>query len=133
MEIKPGMYVRTKLGIKKVYDINEKATKWKYRYKLKEQDGDGTVTLGSFSDDEVLGEPSYNIKDLILLGDIVQWAWLGHGYYGVNEIIGRPGERGIGVYPEEYDGLLPLKDILILKVLTCEQFNHHSFNVEEDV
>ena len=133
MEIKPGMYVRTKLGIKKIYDINEKATKWKYRYKLKIQDGDDTITLGSFSDDEVLREPSYNIKDLIQLGDIVEWMWLGHGYYGVNEITGRSDAPGIGVYPEEYDGLLPLKDIFILNVLTYEQFKHNRFNVEEGV
>lgn len=69
MEIKEGMYVRTKYGIKKIYKINHNAFKWKYLYELKHQDGDGCIDLGELCDSEIIGEPSYNILDLIQVGD----------------------------------------------------------------
>lgn len=132
MEIKPGMYVRTKLGIKKIYDINEKATKWKYQYKLKEQDGDDTITLGSFSDDEVLGEPSYNIKDLLEPGDLIEW-YIDELYFTDSglSIVYSKGRTKRYIYDDDCE--LCVDDIVIDKILTREQFNHHSFNVEEDV
>lgn len=132
MEIKPGMYVRTKRGIKKIYDINERATRWKYRYKLKEQDGDGAIDLGSFSDDDVIGEPSYNIKDLLEPGDLIEWYV--DGLYFTDGGLSRVYSKGrTKRYISDDDCELCVDDIVIDKILTREQFNHHSFNVEEDV
>ena len=71
MEIKPGMYVRTKYGIRQIYDINPNATKWKYLCKRKYQDGDGCIDLFELCDDDIFGEPSYDFIDLIEVGDYV--------------------------------------------------------------
>ena len=71
MEIKPGMYVRTKYGIRQIYDINPNATRWKYLCKRKEQDGDGCIDLFELCDDDIFGEPSYYFTDLIEEDDYV--------------------------------------------------------------
>lgn len=132
MKLEVGMYVRTTTGIHKLYSINDNATKWKYEYKCKEQDGDGTITVCKFCDDDIIGEPSYNIKDLIQYGDIVTWAWTGHGYYGRNEVLRRPGCDKLGVYAEEYDDLLPLDMITIYRVVTRELYEAIAFDIKEN-
>lgn len=132
MKLEVGMYVRTTTGIHKLYNINDNATKWKYEYKCKEQDGDGTITVCKFCDDDIIGEPSYNIKDLIQCGDIVTWVWKGHGYHGTNEVIERPGFDALGVYAEEFDNLVTLDRITIYKVVTRELYDTVAFDVEED-
>lgn len=71
MKIQKGIYIRTNFGIKKIYDIDNNKTKWKYLYKLKKQDDDGSVNLGSLCDNDIIGEPSFNIIDLIEIGDYV--------------------------------------------------------------
>ena len=66
-----GMYVRTdKTGIKKIYKIDNNKTKYKYLYKLKNQDDDGYIDLGILSDNNIL-KASHNIIDLIEVGDYV--------------------------------------------------------------
>lgn len=70
-ELKEGMYVRTAFGIKRICEINHKAEKWKYLYKLKKQDGDGCIDLGQLCDDDIINEPSFNVIDLIEVGDYV--------------------------------------------------------------
>lgn len=59
-----------------------------------------------------------NIKDLIQLGDIVEWKFKDSSFIDVNEVIQRP-ETGnaLGVYAEEHDCLIPLEDIKILRIL----------------
>lgn len=69
--MKVGDYVRTKKGIKQIYAINENATKWKYLFKLKEQDGDGCIDLGYLCNDDIIGEPKERPIDLIQVGDYV--------------------------------------------------------------
>ena len=71
MEIKPGMYVRTRYGIRKIYSINPNATRWKYLCKRKEQDGDGCIDLFELCDDDIFGEPSYDFTDLIEKDDYI--------------------------------------------------------------
>ena len=71
MKLDVGMYVRTNFGIKKIYEIDNNKTKWKYLYKLKKQDDDGSVNLGALCDDDIVGEPSFRITDLIKIGDYV--------------------------------------------------------------
>ena len=71
MEIKPGMYVRTRYGIRQIYDINPNATRWKYLSKCKEQDGDGCIDLFELCDDDILGNPSYDFTDLIEKDDYI--------------------------------------------------------------
>ncbi len=70
MEIKVGMYVRTKNGITKIYEIDEHKTKWKYLYKLKKQDGDSCVDLGVLSEKDIV-KVSHNIADLIEVRDYI--------------------------------------------------------------
>lgn len=71
MEIKVNDYVRTKKGIKKIYKIDSNKTKWKYLFKLKEQDGDGCIDLGYLCAEDIIGEPKEKIIDLIEVGDYV--------------------------------------------------------------
>ena len=68
--MKVGDYVRTKYGIKQIYEIDNNKTVWKYKFKLKKQDGDGCIDLGCFSDSDVI-KSSSNIIDLIEVGDYV--------------------------------------------------------------
>ena len=64
-----GMYVRTKDGIKYVYEMYDDEEKRKYVYKIKQQDG--TYDLGVLCDDDIIGKPSYYPIDLIEVGDYV--------------------------------------------------------------
>ena len=70
-KLEVGMYVRTdKTGIKKIYKIDNNKTKYKYLYKLKNQDDDGCIDLGILSDNNII-KASHNIIDLIEVGDYV--------------------------------------------------------------
>lgn len=73
---------------------------------------------------------SDNIKNLIQLGDIVEWEFKDSSFIAINEVIQRP-ETGdtLGVYVEESDYLAPLEDIEILRILTKEQFEEYSYKV----
>ncbi len=120
MKIKAGMYVRTKIGIKKIYDIDENKTKWKYLYKLKKQDGDGSIDLGSLCEEDIIGEPSYRPIDLIEVGDYVN----GYKVTTVNKqksIVYSEDEKGYfinGFYEDE-----------IKTIVTKEQFEKMSYRV----
>ena len=70
MKLEENMYVRTKYGIKQIYEIDEHKTKWKYLYKLKKQDGDECIDLGVLSSEDII-KASFNIIDLIEVGDYV--------------------------------------------------------------
>ncbi len=71
MKIEKGMYVRTENGIKQIYKIDENKSKYKYLYKLQKQDGDGCIDLGALSKEDIIGEPSFDLIDLIEVGDIL--------------------------------------------------------------
>lgn len=70
--LKKGLYVRTTFGIKQIFEINHKAEKWKYLYKLKKQNGDGCIDLGQLCDDDIIDAPSFNVIDLIKEGDLIE-------------------------------------------------------------
>lgn len=71
MKLEVGMYVRTnKVGIKKIYKIDNNKTKYKYLYKLKNQDGDGCIDLGVLCEDDII-KFSYSIIDILEKGDYV--------------------------------------------------------------
>lgn len=68
--MKVGDYVRTRYGIKQIYEIDNNKTVWKYKFKLKKQDGDGCIDLGCFSDSDVI-KSSPRIIELIQVEDYV--------------------------------------------------------------
>lgn len=69
MKLEVGMYIRTdKVGIKKIYKIDNNKTKYKYLYKLKNQDGDGCIDLGVLCENNII-KASYNIIDILEVGD----------------------------------------------------------------
>lgn len=71
MKLEVGIYVRTdKVGIKKIYEIDNNKTKYKYLYKLKNQDDDGCIDLGALCENNII-KASYDIIDLIEVGDYV--------------------------------------------------------------
>ena len=118
MEIKEGMYVRTTDGIiEKVIKIGE------IRYMHEEcYQTDRKETLYR----EDIKKASFNIIDLIEVGDIVKWKTKYNG--GINEVIDRFGE--VGVYAIEEDCCNLLEDIEILEVVTHEQFDSMKYEVK---
>ena len=75
---------------------------------------------------------SSNIKELIQEGDIIKWKTKDNSYYGINEVIKRleTGEK-LGIYPEEYDFLLPIEDIEIEAILTKEKFENNCYEINQ--
>lgn len=71
-KIEVGMYVRTNTGIHKIFEIDEKKTVWKYKCDKKSTgEWDGSYEYTSLKEEQFIGEPSYNITDLIEVGDYV--------------------------------------------------------------
>ena len=125
-EIKVGEYVRTKEGsIDKVIEIANNYVLLKNKIKIFEY-GESRIFIKK-SD---IVKHSSNIIELIEKGDIIDWySETLIGYYGVNEVINRFG--AIGVYPEEFDNLLDLKDLTIKSIVTKEQYNANCYKVEK--
>ena len=123
--MKIGDYVRTKNGILQIYKINENATKWKYVYKTKEQDGDGCINVAYLSDYNII-RTSPNILDLIEVGDYVN-------SFRVLEIV--PTKKGIfGFKTYFYNGTYYLKFYSkseIKSILTHEQYEMGAYKVNE--
>lgn len=121
MKLEVGMYVRTsKVGIKKIYKIDNNKTKYKYLYKLKNQDGDGCIDLSVLCEDDIV-KFSYNIVDLISVGDYVNGL-------KVIDIV----ENDIYIsdfYAASYIGIVKVKDIK--SVVTKEQFEYMEYRIGE--
>ena len=111
--MKVGKYARTNKGDIFIYAnaVDENNNKLNFIMKFV----NGIPYKYYFIEDEKIVKHSENIKELIELGDIVNWKD-NNGYYGINEVITRP-ETGdiLGVYAEEADCLFPLKDIAFTK------------------
>ena len=125
-KLEVGMYVRTdKTGIKKIYKIDNNKTKYKYLYKLKNQDDDGCIDLGILSDNNIK-KASFNITDLIKPKDI---------------ILGRDGKlyQCWKIYKDyvftysknKYGDTITLVDYQIDRILTKEQFESMSYRIGE--
>lgn len=126
-KLEVGMYVRTdKAGIKKIYKIDNNKTKYKYLYKLKNQDDDGCIDLGILSDNNIK-KASFNITDLIKPKDI---------------ILGRDGKlyQCWKIYKDyvftysknKYGDTITLVDYQIDRILTKEQFESMSYRIGDD-
>lgn len=126
-KLEVGMYVRTdKTGIKKIYKIDNNKTKYKYLYKLKNQDDDGCIDLGILSDNNII-KASFNITDLIKPKDI---------------ILGRDGKlyQCWKIYKDyvftysknKYGATITLVDYQIDRILTKEQFESMSYRIGDD-
>lgn len=132
MELEVGMYVRTKCGIEQIYRIDNNKTKWKYVYKLKEQDGDGCINIGILSSEDIL-KASHNIIDLIEVGDYVN----GYKISGVYDDDGVVNEYnlkhkkclGKNIYDEDYQEYLIYEEE-IETIVTKEQMEAMAYKVE---
>lgn len=125
-EIKVGEYVRTKYGyIAKITEIDNYI--W-FNQKINKESGIAVYELSKVEFENLVVKHSPNIIDLIEVGDIIEWySEIYIGYYGINEIINRFGS--IGVYAEEFDALIDLKNLTIKSVVTKEQFNQEKYEV----
>lgn len=121
MKLEVGMYIRTdKVGIKKIYKIDNNKTKYKYLYKLKNQDGDGCIDLGVLCENNII-KASYNIIDILEVGDYV------NGYYVedvlktfVNVAVGSNYFQSPTIYEKD-----------IKSIVTQEQFENMAYKVGE--
>ena len=121
MKLEVGMYVRTnKVGIKKIYKIDNNKTKYKYLYKLKNQDGDGCIDLGVLCEDDIV-KFSYFIIDILEVGDYV------NGYYVedilktfINVATGSNYFQNPTIYEQD-----------IKSIVTHEQMEQMAYKVEE--
>ena len=124
--MKVGDYVRTKYGIKQIYEIDNNKTVWKYKFKLKKQDGDGCVDLSCFSDNDVI-KSSPNIIDLIEVGDYVNGYFIEDNkgnYLETSDIDGEYSYLGHIEYIKIYE-----KDIK--SIVTREMFESMEYKIEE--
>lgn len=128
MKIEVGMYVRTKCGIEQIYRIDNNKTKWKYVYKLKEQDGDGCINIGILSSEDIL-KASHKIEDLLKKGDYVNGYMItdfSNEYYD-EELDDYVEGFSIVLGNEEQMYSIPPKDIK--SIVTKEQFEAIQFKV----
>ena len=134
MELKEGMYVRTKNGyIRKIdrvwNDTHFNVDRTYYNCDIDED------TLGCILDEDIIGEPSYNIIDLIEVGDYVNGEKV-----DIFEIPPDYEEEELGfpLYDEDSDyfhrviiAYTPLKQVEIKSIVTKEQFESMSYKVGE--
>lgn len=116
--MKVGDYVRTKKGIKQIYKIDNNKTKWKYLFKLKEQDGDGCIDLGFLCDDDIIGEPSDKPIDLIEVGD----------YVNGNKVLEKE-DYLLWLFDNDKHDTLYFNDGDIKSIVTKEQFESMEYKV----
>ena len=124
MKLEVGMYVRTKDGIKQIYKIDNNKTKWKYLYKLRHQDEDGTIDLGMLCDDNIIGEPSFDIIDLIEINDIVQLKESTDNY-SKSYFIGIDEMATLRTMEERIEN----NNLILESILTKEQFENNCFRI----
>lgn len=131
MDIKPGMYVRTTYGIKQIYDINPLATKWKYLYKNKKQDSAGITILYSLCENDIIGEPSYNVKDLLEPLDLVEWGRkIPYVDGGLSQVYSK-GRKKRHIYITNYYGdEIDVNGVTIYKILTKEQYDTNCITID---
>lgn len=125
MELKEGMYVRTKnLGgsIEKIIEIipKEKTPDLKTRYITDVSREHGL----KITDDYIIGEPSYNLIDLIEVGDYVN----GKRVYNISIV---DGLKYLDVEVEDYLSDTPFINAdQITSIVTKEQFESVKYKVE---
>ena len=132
MKLEVGMFVRTKWGdirkIERIWnDANFNVDKTYYNYNIEED------TLGCVLNEDIIKEPSFNIVDLIEVGDYV------NGYYVskiwkkdeiTHYVDGTPikrKQREIVIQAPNYGGI----EKNIKSIVTKEQFEQMSYKVGE--
>lgn len=129
MKLEENMYVRTKYGIQQIYEIDEHKTKWKYLYKLKKQDGDGCVDLGTLSNEDII-KASFDVIDLMEVKDIIEIDVTDEDNYshilGIN-FIRIENERDLSNIKD----MILNESAKLMQILTHEQFEKSSYKVEE--
>ena len=125
-------YVRTKYGIKQIYEIDNNKTVWKYKFKLKKQDGDGCIDLGCFSDSDVI-KSSERIIDLIQIGDYVNGMKITNKYIdeetGNIELEFNNGSSYL--YPKSWNYEARSEEYKIKSIVTKEQFSQMEYRIGE--
>ncbi len=129
MKLEVGQFVRTdKVGIKKIYKIDNNKTKYKYLYKLKNQDDDGCIDLGVLCEDDII-KFSYNIIDILEVGDYVNRYPVTAILSSNNKVyeiqVKRPNNR-TGVWIERIR-----KNEDIKSIVTKEQFEQKVYRIGE--
>lgn len=126
MKLAEGIYVRTKMGIKQIYRIDNNKTKYKYLYKLKKQDGDGCIDCGVLCIEDIL-KASHNIIDLIEENDLVTLT----SKYCERDIYRVEGKFGEYISLDTLgDGTLIINNSKDIKsIVTKEQFESMSYKV----
>lgn len=120
MKLEVGMYVRTKHGIRKIIEIDEDNN----YYIDKTYVNDFRQEINCISDSCIIGEPSFNIVDLINSKDII----LGRNgrLYQCLKIY----KDYVFTYSKNKQGqTITLVDYQIDKVLTKEQFEQMAYKV----
>lgn len=129
MKLEVGMYVRTnKVGIKKIYKIDNNKTKYKYLYKLKNQDGDGCIDLGVLCEDDII-KFSYSIIDILEKGDYVNGSKVVNINYDLNydeDVV-----ESITIFDYSIEGNDILYNEDIKSIVTKKQFENMEYRIGE--
>lgn len=129
MKLEVGMYIRTdKVGIKKIYKIDNNKTKYKYLYKLKNQDDDGCIDLGVLCEDDII-KFSYNIINILEVGDYVNGSKLVNINYDLNydeDIV-----ESITIFDYSIEGNDILYNEDIKSIVTKKQFEDMEYRIGE--
>lgn len=114
MELKEGMYCRTKqFGIQKI--------KW--------FDNEEPILENGFTALQSSGyKSSYNIIDLIEVGDLVKYEISGDIY--ISEVQTHPEFEKVKLHIEFVDTIINIEDLKILSIVTKEQFKQMEYEVK---
>lgn len=126
MKLEVGMYIRTKHGIRKITEIDEDNN----YYIDKTYTNDFRQEINCISDSCIIGEPSFNIIDLIEVEDYVNG-------YKVTRVGGTyHGRKDKAIYcdyqqNEKTNKWIMIYDDEIKSIVTKEQFEQMSYKVKE--
>lgn len=129
MKLEVGQFVRTdKVGIKKIYKIDNNKTKYKYLYKLKNQDDDGCIDLGVLCENNII-KASYSIIDILEKGDYVNGSKVVNINYDLNydeDIV-----ESITIFDYSIEGNDILYNEDIKSIVTKKQFEDMEYRIGE--
>ena len=124
MKLEVGMYVRTKNGyIRKIDRIwNDKDFNVNKIYYNNNIDED---TLGCVLDEDIKGKPTFNIKDLIEVGDYVNGLPVCINYWKSDN------KWHLEIPDSRFISKIPLEQVNIQSIVTKEQFESMSYKVDK--
>lgn len=121
MELKKGMYVRTKKGIGKIHEIRDFMGELEFHL----DSNTGKIHQQKYNMywnnvDDIIGEPTFDLIDLIEVGDFVN-----------NKMVNRI-EKNYIVVNEIWNGRELIRNDEIKSIVTKAQFNACKYVVERD-